>query len=88
MSKLALTAAAAFIAMVASARADAPVYVLDNWPGDIDNIPCSAWKKSPDGTWVLNGNATVKIGASELNNIAVKGDAAAHKLDRLCGAKK
>jgi hypothetical protein len=86
MSKLALTAAAAFIAMVASARADQPVYVLDNWPGDIDNIPCSAWQKSPDGTWILN--ATVKVGASELNNVAVKGDAAAHKLDRLCGAKK
>ncbi len=86
MSKLALTAAAAFIAMVASARADAPVYVLDNWPGDIDHIPCSAWQKSPDGTWVLN--ATVKIGASELTNVAVKGDAAAHKLERSCGAKK
>ena len=72
--------------MVASARADAPVYVLDNWPGDIDNIPCSAWQKSSDGTWVLN--ATVKVGASELTNVAVKGDAAAHKVDRLCGAKK
>jgi len=86
MSKLALTATAAFFAVVASVRADEQVYVLENWPADIDNIPCSAWKKSPDGTWVLNG--TVKIGASELTNIAVKGDAAAHKLDRLCGAKK
>ena len=86
MSNLVIAAAGAFIAMVASARADAPVYVLDNWPGDIDKIPCSAWQKSPDGTWVLN--ATVKIGASELTNVAVKGDAAAHKLDRLCGAKK
>jgi hypothetical protein len=86
MSKLVIAAAAAFIAMVPSARADPPVYVLDNWPGDIDNIPCSAWQKSPDGTWVLN--ATVKVGSSELTNVAVKGDAAAHKLDRLCGAKK
>jgi hypothetical protein len=85
MSKLVIAAAAALIVMVVSARADAPVYVLDNWPGDIDTIPCSAWKKSPDGTWVLN--ATVKVGASELDNVAVKGDAAAHKLDRLCGAK-
>jgi hypothetical protein len=86
MSKRALTAAAASIAMIASAQADAPVYVLDNWPGDMDNIPCRAWQKSPDGTWVLH--ATVKVGASELTNIAVKGDAAAHKLDRQCGAKK
>ena len=86
MSKLALTAAAAFIAMVASARADAPLYVLDNWPADIDQIPCSAWQKTPDGTWVLH--ARVKVGASELENVAVKGDAAARKVERLCGAKK
>ena len=86
MSKLVIAAAVAFIAMVAPARADAPVYVLDNWPGDIDNIPCRAWQKSPDGTWVLH--ATVKVGGSELTNVAVKGDAAAHKLDRQCGAKK
>ena len=86
MSKLALTAAAAFIAMVASARADAPTYVLDNWPADIDQIPCSAWQKSPDGTWVLR--ARVKVGASELENVAVKGDAAARKVERMCGSKK
>jgi hypothetical protein len=86
MSKLALTVAAALIAMIASAHADAPVYVLDNWPADIDQIPCSAWQKSSDGTWVLN--AKVKVGASELTDVGVKGDAAAHKLDRLCGAKK
>jgi hypothetical protein len=84
MSKFVI-AAAAFIAVVASARADAPVYVLDNWPGDIDQIPCSAWKKTADGTWALN--ATVKVGASELTNVGVKGDAAAHKVERLCGAK-
>ncbi len=86
MSNLVIAAAAAFIAMVASARADAPTYVLDNWPADIDQIPCSAWQKSPDGTWVLN--ARVKVGASELENVAVKGDAAARKVERLCGAKK
>jgi hypothetical protein len=86
MSKLAIAAAAVLTAMVSCALADEQVYVLENWPADVDTIPCSAWKKGPDGTWVLNG--TVKVGASELTNIAVKGDAAAHKVERLCGAKK
>ena len=40
-----------------------------------------------DGTWVLTGGA-VKLGAETMNNIGVKGDAAAHHLDRECGAKK
>jgi hypothetical protein len=83
MSKLAIAAAAALTAMVSCARADEQIYDLENWPADIDNIPCSAWKKSPDGTWVLH--ARVKIGGSELANVAVKGDAAARKVERLCG---
>ena len=81
----ALISAAAFMAMVASVRADEQVYVLDNWPSDIDNIPCSAWKKSADGTWLLNGS--VKVGGSVLSNVGVKGDAAARMVERLCGAK-
>jgi hypothetical protein len=86
MSKLVIAAAAAMIAMVVSARADQDVYVLESWPNDIDQIPCSAWKKSPDGTWVLERGA-VKVGASVLEDVAVKGDAAARMLERLCGAK-
>jgi hypothetical protein len=86
MSKLISAAAAAFIFTVASARADEQVWEVNNWPGDIDLIPCSAWSKAPDGTWVLHGG--VKLGSEVLDNVGVKGDAAAHKLDRTCGAKK
>ena len=59
---------------------------MDNWPGDIDLIPCSAWTKAADGTWVLTGGA-VKLGSEVMNNIGVKGDAAAHELERSCGKK-
>jgi hypothetical protein len=86
MSKLVIAAAAALIVMVGSVRADQDVYVLENWPNDINQIPCSAWKKSPDGSWVLQ-HAAVKVGASELEDVAVKGDAAARMVERLCGAK-
>jgi hypothetical protein len=33
-------------------------------------------------------HGSIKLGASVVNDIGVKGDAAAHKLDRECGAKK
>jgi hypothetical protein len=88
MSKLGNAAAAALIAMVSSARADQDVYVLENWPNDIDQIPCSAWKKSPDGSWVLQRGVAVKVGASVLEDVAVKGDAAARMVERLCGKSK
>ena len=86
MSKLGVLTAVAFVAMTASVRADQQVWTIENWPADIDLIPCSAWSKSADGTWVLHG--AIKLSSQTLNNVGVKGDAAAHLLDRECGAKK
>jgi hypothetical protein len=85
MSKLICAAVAALLFTAASARADERVFEVNNWPDDIDLIPCSAWSKAADGTWVLNG--AVKLGSQVLENIGVKGDAAAHKLDRTCGKR-
>ena len=86
MSRLGIITAIAFVAMIAAVRADEQVWVMETWPADIDQIPCSAWSKAPDGTWVLHG--AVKLGSETMNNVGVKGDAAAHLLDRECGAKK
>ena len=33
-------------------------------------------------------SGAIKLGSETMNNIGVKGDAAAHLLDRECGAKK
>jgi hypothetical protein len=85
MSKLICAAVAALLFTAASARADERVFEVNNWPDDIDLIPCSAWSKAADGTWVLNG--AVKLGSQVLENVGVKGDAAAHKLDRTCGKR-
>lgn len=87
MSRLVFILAVALVATTLSVRADEQVWTVQNWPGDIDLIPCSAWSKTPDGAWVLTGGA-VKLGSETMNNIGVKGDAAAHKLDRECGSKK
>ena len=87
MSRLVVIMGVAFVATIASARADEQVWTVQSWPGDIDLIPCSAWSKAADGTWVLTGGA-IKLGSEVMNNIGVKGDAAAHVLDRECGARK
>ena len=75
--------AAALCLAAASARAE--TYTLDNWPADIDNIPCSAWTHNADGSWALKGY--VKVGASVIENVGFKGDSSAHLLDRKCGKK-
>jgi hypothetical protein len=80
MSKAALFAAAFF---AAASAAEAETYTVDHWPGDIDTIPCSAWTRYDDGTWVLKGS--IKLGASVLDNPGVKHDATARSLDKRCG---
>ena len=87
MSRFRILAAVALIGMTASVRADEQVWTVQSWPDDIDLIPCSAWSKVGDGSWVLTGGS-VKLGSETMANIGVKGDAAAHYLDRECGAKK
>ena len=87
MSRLGILTAVAFIATIASVRADEQVWTVQSWPGDIDLIPCSAWSKTGDGTWVLTGGS-IKLGSETMSNIGVKGDAAAHKLDRECGGAR
>jgi hypothetical protein len=79
-------AAALLIATAAPVCADEQVWTVDQWPADVGQIPCSAWSRNPDGTWVLSG--ALKLGSQTINNIGVKGDSAAHLLDRLCGKSK
>ena len=86
MSRLGILTAVVLFGATASVRADEQIWTVQNWPGDIDLIPCSAWTKTSDGAWVLTGGA-VKLGSETMNNIGVKGDAAAHHLDRECGKK-
>ena len=80
MSKFAISVVAGLLAGNVAARAE--TFEVDRWPGDIDTIPCSAWTKLNDGTWALNGS--VKLGASVIEHIGVKGDAAARSLQKRC----
>ena len=84
MSKGLLCGVAAVVATVGAARA--ATYEVDHWPADVDTIPCSAWTRTGDGTWALNGS--IKLGASVIDDIGVKGDAAARSLDKRCGNRQ
>ena len=86
MSKLGILTAVVLFGATASVRADEQVWTVQNWPRDIDLIPCSAWSKTSDGAWVLTGGS-IKLGSETMSNIGVKGDAAARELDRECGKK-
>ena len=78
-------AIAAVAVLLVDVSAGAETFVVDHWPSDVDNIPCSAWEKAGDGTWVLIGR--IKIGSSEIANIGLKGDAAARAVEKKCGTK-
>jgi hypothetical protein len=81
MTKAVIFAAAALVAAASSSQA--ATYTVDRWPADVDTIPCSAWTHTRDGTWALNGS--LKLGASVIDDVGVKGDAAARSLDKRCG---
>lgn len=81
MSKRLICSVAALVATIGTAQAS--IYEVDHWPADVDTIPCSAWTKTSDGTWALQGS--IKLGASVIDDIGVKGDAAARSLDKRCG---
>jgi hypothetical protein len=81
MSKFAISVFAVLLAGNVAARAE--TFEVDRWPGDIDTIPCSAWTRMNDGTWALKGS--IKLGASVIEDVGVKGDAAARSLQKRCG---
>jgi hypothetical protein len=33
----------------------AETYTIRSWPDDLDQVPCEAWKKNPDGSWSQTG---------------------------------
>jgi hypothetical protein len=55
---------AALIFVAWLSPASAATYTIQNWPQDLNTVPCDAWKHNSDGTWVevgtivVNGNAT------------------------------
>jgi len=80
-----ITLAATALAVAPVAARAAETYVVENWPGDVDTIPCSAWDRYPDGSWALRGY--IKVGGSVIEHVGFKGDSTARLLDKHCGKR-
>jgi hypothetical protein len=38
----------------------AETYTIRSWPDDLDQVPCEAWKKNPDGSWTQTGTILIE----------------------------
>jgi hypothetical protein len=61
-------------------------YTLQNYPGDLAKVPCSAFKRSPNGAW-KEVAVFVFHGQRFTGNTYSPGSQEASMLDQKCGAK-
>lgn len=79
MRKIALAMIVALPASMASAQ----TYKIDNWPDDLDKVPCSAWTHNPDGSWTQT--APIMVGGNTFSGNIFKGGQEGAMLDKHCG---
>ena len=69
-----------------SAQADQASYTIEQWPADLNTLPCTAFVKAPEGSWGLAGIIVV-ISSNEVisESFYVKGNAVADIIESKCG---
>lgn len=77
----ALMAAALFLPGAVSAA----TYTIQNWPQDLNKVPCDAWKHTSDGTWVEVG--TIIVNGHATTGMTFKDSDEAKLLDATCPHK-
>lgn len=60
-------------------------YTVQNWPQDLKNVPCDAWKHNSDGTWVEV--ATIVVNGHPTSGMTFKDTEEAKILDAKCPHK-
>jgi hypothetical protein len=80
-SRLAI-AVMATLALALPAMAE-ETYNVSAWPQGIKEVPCTAWKHNPDGSWTLQG--TIRAGGITMTGVRFAGTGEAKTLDRKCG---
>ncbi len=65
--------------------AAAATYSIQNWPQDINKVPCDAWKHNNDGTWVEVG--TIVVNGHPTSGMTFKDTDEAKILDAKCPHK-
>jgi hypothetical protein len=61
-------------------------YVVHQWPQDIDQIPCEAWKHNGPHSWTLDGTIFIDKQDSANENPTYVGGQVGAFLDRKCGS--
>jgi hypothetical protein len=73
---------AALIFVGSLSSASAATYTIQNWPQDLNKVPCDAWKHNSDGTWVEIG--TIVVGGNATSGMTFKDTDEAKMLDAKC----
>jgi hypothetical protein len=69
-----------------SAQADAVYYTIEQWPADLNTLPCTAFEKAPNGGWSLAGVIVVRSSNEVISDsFYVKGNAVAAIIENKCG---
>ena len=76
-------AALLFIGLLSSASA--ATYTIQKWPEDLSKVPCDAWKRNSDGTWVEVG--TIIVGGNSTSGMSFKDTDESKLLDAKCPHK-
>ena len=65
--------------------ASAATYTIENWPQDLNKVPCDAWKRNNDGSWVEVG--TIIVGGHPTSGMTFKDTDESKLLDAKCPHK-
>jgi hypothetical protein len=64
--------------------AHAEEYTIPSWPNGINQLPCSAFRKNPDGSWTVV--ATVHAGDIAMSNVTFRGGGEVKIIEAKCGS--
>jgi hypothetical protein len=65
--------------------AAAATYAIQNWPQDLNKVPCDAWKHNSDGSWTEVG--TIVVNGHDTSGMTFKDTDEAKILDAKCPHK-
>jgi hypothetical protein len=73
-------------ALASSAHAVDAYYTIEQWPSDLNSLPCAAFVKAPNGGWGLAGTIVVRSSNEVLSeSFYVRGNAVADIIENKCG---
>jgi hypothetical protein len=73
---------AALIFVGSLSSASAATYTIQNWPQDLDKVPCAAWQHNSDGSWAQI--ATIMVGKNATSGMTFRDSDEAKMLDAKC----